>query len=122
MASSRQNSCLTRPLGDGIFRYMPTAIRPADTYRQTNDLWVVTSYFNPEGYLTKRQNYDLFRERIVAAGIPLLTVECSLGDHPFELPAGPDVHRVLGRDVMWQKERLINVAISKLPDWSGIWG
>lgn len=95
---------------------MPTAIRPADTYRPTNDLWVVTSYFNPEGYRTKRRNYEIFRERLVASGIPLLTVECSLGDHPFELLAGPDVHRVQGRDVMWQKERLLKVAISKLPD------
>jgi hypothetical protein len=94
---------------------MPTATRPADRYAPTADLYVVTAYFNPARFRSKRHNYKLFRDRIAAAGIPLVTVECTLGDQPFELPAGPDVRRVRGRDVMWQKERLLNVAIAELP-------
>src|SRR5690348_10790032 len=93
---------------------MPTT-RPADRYAPAADLWVVTAYFNPAGFRSKRRNYDLFRDRIAAAGIPLVTVECALGGRPFELPHGPDVRRVHGRDVMWQKERLLNVAIAGLP-------
>lgn len=93
------------------------ATRPADRYAPAADLWVVTTYFNPAGFRSKRMNYARFRERIAAAGIPLVTVECALGDRPFELPPGPDVRRVRGRDVMWQKERLLNVAIAHLPDW-----
>lgn len=94
---------------------MPSSIKGADSYRTTDDLWVITSYFNPEGYRTKRCNYDLFRERIVTSGIQLLTVECALREQSFELPESPDVIRIVGRDVMWQKERLLNVAISRLP-------
>jgi hypothetical protein len=95
---------------------MPTVIRPADRYAATAELWVVTAYFNPAGFHSRRRNHDLFQERIEAAGIPLVTVECALGDRPFELPPGPGVRRVRGRDVMWQKERLLNLAIADLPD------
>src|SRR5262245_14756207 len=87
---------------------MPTASRPAD-------LWVVTAYFNPAGFRSRRRNFDLFRERIAAAGLPLVAVECSFDGRPFELPPGPGVRHLLGRDVMWQKERLLNVAIAGLP-------
>src|SRR5262249_31410323 len=50
-----------------------------------------------------------------AGGLPLLTVECAFCDDGFELPAAPDVLRVRGRDVMWQKERLLNAALPHLP-------
>jgi hypothetical protein len=95
---------------------MPTVVRPADRYAPTTDLGVVTAYFNPAGFRSRRRNYDLFRDRIQAAGIPLVTVEYALGNRPFELPPGIGVHRVRGRDIMWQKERLLNVAIAGLPD------
>src|SRR3954471_7483678 len=90
--------------------------RPADRYAPTADLWVVTAYFNPAGFRSKRLNYDRFRERIDSAGIPLISVECALGGRPFELPSGPTIRRVHGRDVMWQKERLLNVAIGEMPE------
>jgi hypothetical protein len=95
---------------------MPTATRPADRYAPTPDLWVVTAYFNPAGFRSKRRNYDLFRDRIEAAGLPLVTVECALSGRPFELTPGPGLLQVRGRDVMWQKERLLNAAIAGLPD------
>ena len=94
---------------------MPAA-RPADRYAPTDELGVVAAYFNPAGFRSKRRNYELFRERIAAADIRLVTVECALGDRPFELPAGPGLRRVRGRDVMWQKERLLNIAIAELPE------
>ena len=92
---------------------MPT-VTPAPTYTATDDLWVITTYFNPGGYRTKRENYDRFRERINGR-IPLLTVECAFGDAGFELPPARSVVQVRGRDVMWQKERLLNVALERLP-------
>ena len=39
----------------------------------------------------------------------------AFGDAPFDLPAGPDVIQVRGPDVLWQKERLLNIAVSRLP-------
>jgi hypothetical protein len=79
----------------------------------TSPLWVITSYFNPARYRRRLLNYRRFRERLRA---PLVTVEMSTGD-PFALGRG-DADRLIqvaGGDVMWQKERLINHALSSLP-------
>jgi len=91
-------------------------IQGAAVYSSTDDLWIVTAYFNANGYRTKRQNYECFRERIHRSGLNLRTVECAFGDRPFELEPSPHVLQIRGRDVMWQKERLLNAAIAGLPD------
>jgi hypothetical protein len=85
------------------------------SYRSCPDLWCITAYFNPAHYRTRRANYELFAVPICAAGIPLLTVECAFGDDPFELPPGPDVLQMRAPDVLWQKERLINLGAAHLP-------
>lgn len=76
-------------------------------------LWAVTSYFNPLRYRRRLAAYREFRRRLQ---VPLLTVELGF-DGVFELDASDaDVlHRVSDGDVMWQKERLLNVAVSRLP-------
>src|SRR4051794_25701615 len=76
-------------------------------------LWAVTCYFNPVGYRRRLANYREFRRRLAA---PLVTVELSYrGD--FELrPGDADrLNQLRGRDVLWQKERLLNVALRALP-------
>jgi len=84
---------------------------PAKT--STSPLWAITSYFNPQHYQRRLQNYRQFRARMTA---PLLTVELSL-DGEFELyPDDADLLVQLpGRDVMWQKERLLNIALRAVP-------
>jgi len=76
-------------------------------------LWAVTSYFNPARYRRRIENYRVFRE---ALGIPLLAVELSFNG-VFELNAD-DADQVLhinGGDVLWQKERLLNLGLRQLP-------
>jgi hypothetical protein len=76
-------------------------------------LWAVTSYYNPAGYQRRKANYDVFRDRL---RLPLLTVEWS---QTGQFALGPaDAERLIqldGGDVMWQKERLLNIAIAHLP-------
>jgi hypothetical protein len=76
-------------------------------------LWSITTYFNPRGYATKRANYRLFRQHLAT---PLLTVELSF-DSEFELRSDDADHLVQlrGGDVLWQKERLLNLALDLLP-------
>lgn len=38
-----------------------------------------------------------------------------MGRADFELPDGAGLMRIRGRDVMWQKERLLNIAIKQVP-------
>jgi hypothetical protein len=76
-------------------------------------LYAVTSYFNSARYQTKLNNYRLFRSQLA---VPLITVELSF-DGEFELaPTDADVMVQLhGGAVLWQKERLLNVALQHLP-------
>lgn len=77
-------------------------------------LWAVTSFFNPAGRRSRVRNYRAFRSRLP---IPLLAVELSF-DGRFELQEGSDADialRFSRGDVMWQKERLLNLAWRHLP-------
>jgi hypothetical protein len=76
-------------------------------------LWAITCYFNPVGYQRRLQNYNTFRRNL---NVPLVTVELAYRDG-FELPAdAADVLiRLRGGHVLWQKERLLNLALEALP-------
>jgi hypothetical protein len=76
-------------------------------------LWAITSYFNPVGYRRRRGNYNIFRQRL---GLPLLTVELAYATKPELGEGDADILvQLRGRDVMWQKERLLNIAVARLP-------
>jgi hypothetical protein len=81
--------------------------------RIQGDLWAITSYFNPMGYRRRLANYRLFRGHL---GIPLITVELAYGPE-FELQKedAEILVRLRGRDILWQKERLLNLALLRLP-------
>ena len=77
------------------------------------DFWAVTTYFNPAGFRRRRANFGPFRQNLQ---LPLAVVEVSFNGR-FEL--GPDDADILiqleGHDVLWQKERLLNLALAALP-------
>src|SRR5438309_140767 len=74
----------------------------------------ITTYFNPIGYRSRRENYAAFAEALARQGVPLQTVELAFGDAPFDLPASPAVLHLRGRSRLWMKERLINAAVCRL--------
>jgi hypothetical protein len=80
---------------------------------RANDLWAITSYYNPLSYKSRHTNYRIFRERL---GVPLVTVELAYGPR-FELGEGDAdiLIQLRGGDVLWQKERLLNLALDALP-------
>jgi hypothetical protein len=79
------------------------------------DLWVITSYFNPCRYLTKKLNFDLFAARLRSTNANLLVIEMAFEDRELELSDEPGVLQVRGNGVMWQKERMLNIAVANLP-------
>lgn len=83
--------------------------------RIPDDLCLLTSYFNPARFRKKRQRYLEFAARAAASGLPLFTVECAIGANDFEIPESNAVFRVRARDALWQKERLLNLAVTRLP-------
>src|SRR4051812_27505421 len=90
---------------------MNTFDRPVHGCR--GGLWAITSYFNPMGYRRRLANYKLFHARL---NVPLVAVELAYGPD-FELNAGDaDVLvQLRSQDVLWQKERLLNLAMRSLP-------
>ena len=76
-------------------------------------LWAITSYFNPVRYRSRLANYRRFR---AALNVPLVAVEAA-ADGRFELrPGDADVLvQRSGGAVLWQKERLLTIALEHLP-------
>lgn len=76
-------------------------------------LWAICAYFNPQRYRRRRTNYSVFRQQL---GLPLLAVELGF-DGVYEL-TDDDAEQLVQLptgDVMWQKERLLNLALERLP-------
>ena len=90
-------------------------IRPQRATNMANDIWIVTSFFNPCHYSTKKINFELFASRVRAIGAQLLVIEMAQNEDEFELSENHYVLRVRGDCLMWQKERMLNIAIAKLP-------
>lgn len=78
-------------------------------------LIAITTYFNPCRYNTRRANYDRFMAGMRRSGVPCITVECAFPGQDFELPDSLDVIRIRAKTLLWQKERLLNLAASWLP-------
>jgi hypothetical protein len=77
------------------------------------DFWAITSYFNPMRYHRRHSNYRTFRKDLK---LPLVAVELAYSDD-FELQDGDAdiLLQLRGGSVLWQKERLLNLALQALP-------
>jgi hypothetical protein len=76
-------------------------------------MWAITSYYNPAKYQRRYMNFRNFRKNLP---IPLVAVELSF-DGTFELDRDDaDVLlQIDGGAILWQKERLLNLALDALP-------
>lgn len=81
-----------------------------------NELCVITVFFNPAGFSSLLNNYFIFANKLKQQGVRLITVECAFNGGEFYIPESEDVHRLTSNSIMWQKERLINYGVSKLPE------
>lgn len=78
-----------------------------------NSLWAITTLFNPQRYQRRVTNYAEFRRRL---RLPLLAVELAFDGHGQLTDGDAEiVVRLQDGDVMWQKERLLNVGLRHLP-------
>src|SRR5579885_1230693 len=74
-------------------------------------LAVITCHFNPLGFRRPIANYFRFRESL--RGATVFTIEASFSGR-FSLPADWKI-RANERNILWQKERLLNEALKRLP-------
>lgn len=80
-------------------------------------LHVITAVFNPRRFASRYRLYRQFCERVFRAGVKLTTIECAFGERPFEVtrPDDPNDIQVRTSHELWHKERLLNLAIQRLP-------
>ena len=95
------------------FRTLMNNASKLDAGQSGNDLWAITCYFNPMRYQRRLANFRIFRDRLQ---LPLVAVELAYGQE-FELQAQDAEILIQLRDgaVLWQKERLLNIALQALP-------
>jgi hypothetical protein len=91
---------------------------PREPAALPQELWVVTTYFNPARYSNKLDHLRLVSERVRKQGAKLLIVELAFGEdaHALEGSLADRIIRVRSSSVLWQKERLLNIAVEELPD------
>ena len=89
-------------------------IHPAKAYRSAKDFCAVTCLFNVGNSTTKLNNFHLASLPFEAGGMTLFVIECVTGNAPFALPNSAAVIQVRTQSNLWQKERLLNLAIKKL--------
>ncbi len=109
----RQTDYGTNSLGSKKFNQMQP-ICPAPVYSQASDLCVLTAYFNPRKYKALLNNYLMFRDSMVRSGIELFTIECAFEGADFELESSDCVLQLRSNSIIWQKERMFNVALGRL--------
>jgi hypothetical protein len=85
--------------------------KPGD--RNDTPLWGITAYFNPVDQPFRLENFRRFRAHLA---VPLVAVELAYGPD-FELqPGDADILiQLRATDVLWQKERLLNLALAAVP-------
>ena len=83
-------------------------------------LHVVTAVANPIRWKSRINLYKDFEQHMLDSGVKLTTVECTYGDRPHTLGDSPHVNYVKvhasGHHLVWNKEPLLNVGISRIPD------
>lgn len=79
------------------------------------DTCVITSYFNPCGYVTKYNNFRVFQESLARQGAPLYVIELAATENANPLPIQENLVRVTSSSKLWHKERLLNMLIKQLP-------
>jgi hypothetical protein len=81
--------------------------------RKSGELWAITTCFSPVRDLSRIENYRRFR---AALDVPLATIEIGLDGHWDLTEEDADLYvRIRDADMLWQKERLLNLLLTRLP-------
>ncbi len=83
--------------------------------RLPGDLAVVTYHWNPAGYESLRRNYLRFLHEMRWWNVHTFAVEVAYDGQEFVNDAAWLKIRATDRNVIWQKERLVNLAAERLP-------
>jgi hypothetical protein len=78
-------------------------------------LCCLTALFNPAGFQSRSVNYQVFADSLARQHVDLFTVELAFQDQPFVLRSAERLFQLRAHSILWQKERLLNYALSRVP-------
>jgi len=91
---------------------------PATRTSNPDDLAIVACYFNPCNYRSPRRNLQIFLRRLSERALPVFVAELVFPNQTPVLPESDGTIRAThftGSDVMFHKERLLNLMVARLP-------
>jgi|HubBroStandDraft_1064217.scaffolds.fasta_scaffold02267_4 glycosyltransferase involved in cell wall biosynthesis len=91
-------------------------IRAAARYRDPGDLCVIMCLFNLGHSQDKLRNFTFCHSLFRISEIPLIVVECAFGADPWVLDPSAEVMQLRTSAALWQKERLINCGLARVPE------
>ena len=79
-------------------------------------LYAITPIFNPFNFQSRYRLYQNFARHMADSGVQLVTIEAAFGDQPFRVtsPDNPWHLQLRTDQILWHKERLINLAAQHL--------
>ena len=86
----------------------------------SNQLYVITSVFNPYNYQSRYDLYNNFKKYVKDSGAILYTVELIFEGQDFVVTTADDPTnlQLRAKEPLWYKENLLNILMSRLPyDW-----
>jgi hypothetical protein len=81
------------------------------------EIWGICTCFNPAGFQNRYKHLRRFVSRVRLQGLRILLIELAFHDYPFLIEKSDSdcVLQVRSDSVLWQKERLLNIALQTLP-------
>lgn len=96
-----------------MFTSLKNALWNRGRYREHPEAVVVSCYFNPQRSPYRTKAFERFYGTI--KHLNHLILECVVGDAKPELPENANIQRVYTENLLWHKEALLNLAVSRLP-------
>ena len=92
-------------------------VETKDDIKLVDNFYVITTFFNPNNSKNKLLNYKFFRNKLKEQGLKLITVECAFKEkkHIFTKEDADILIQVRSNSILWQRERLVNIALDNLP-------
>lgn len=85
------------------------------SHELNSDFCVISCYYNPINYKTRRFNFDLFIKKLEKVNVDYRIAECIFPGQSFSLPKFPKIIRFKSNSILWQRERLINLVSAYIP-------
>lgn len=82
-------------------------------YREHSQAVIISCFFNPQNSPYRLKAFNKWYDSI--KHMNHLVMECIIGDAQPQLPENKNIERVHTENLLWHKESLLNLAVSKLP-------